>query len=48
LFANNPQNLKQLEFILANSANSYAQYLAATSIKNLLAENWVKINDEEK
>jgi hypothetical protein len=47
-FIESPANLKELEYILSNSGNTWAQFLAATSIKNLLCDNWSKISNEEK
>lgn len=38
----------KLKFIIESSANPYAQYLAASAVKILLTDHWLKIPGEEK
>ena len=38
----------QLKYIIENSQNPYAQYLAASGLKLLLTDNWLKIPINEK
>ena len=47
-FTENLANITKLKVILEQSTNQYAQYLAATSLKNLLGDNWPKIPVFEK
>jgi len=47
-FTENIANIPKLKAFLEQSANQYAQYLAASSLKNLLGDNWLKIPLQEK
>lgn len=40
--------MSKLKLFLENSRNQYAQYLSASSLKNLLGDNWNKIPVAEK
>lgn len=44
----NIENIPLLKVILDTSTLSSAQYLAASALKNLLGENWLKIPVQEK
>ena len=48
VFAEKPENLDKLVYILENSANAYAQYLSGSAVKTILSENWNKIPVEQK
>ena len=43
-----PQNLGKLRFFLDNSNNNYARYLAASTIKEIFVDHWLKIEVSEK
>eukprot|EP00347_Sterkiella_histriomuscorum_P000570 403375338 len=47
-FTENVANIPKLKHFLESSSNSYAQYLSASALKNLLGDNWLKIPLEEK
>ncbi len=40
--------MAKLRFFLEQSRNSYAQYLAASGIKQLLTDQWLKVETQEK
>lgn len=47
-FNEDPSNLLKLKFFIERSENPYAQYLAASALKNIFSEYWAKIPMLEK
>lgn len=47
-YNNNVQNLPKLKHFIENSSNQYAKFLAASALKQILSEYWLKIPLEEK
>ena len=47
-FTESTANIARLKLFLEQSTNKYAQYLAATALKNLLGDNWGKIPVQDK